>query len=495
MSQKPNIIFIQNDHQAYYHWENGSVPMRPNFMKLAAEGACFTHSYCATPLCGPTRRTMLTGLFAHTHKQYHNYTDPPYDHEVYLDTLAEAGYDNYYFGKWHAGPGAANEHHCSGFSRTDYSNPYIQPEYKEYLKRYNLPQALHHIDRYFDIPEISSRGDWAECADDVDYQCKANWCGEHAVGSTLTPKETHESFFLATLACEQLEKLAKSESEQPFSLRVDFWGPHQPHFPTQEFLDLYPKADFVLPEYGSYRNRLQGKPGAYYRERSSPFGKDDQLIIPSAVNWDEWTEIIRHAFAHITMLDAAGGMIVDKLKELGLDKNTMIIWTTDHGDALASQGGHFDKGSYMSEEVMRIPCAVKWDGVIPAGQVRDELISTIDYPVTILDAAGTAFTKNKVHGRSLLPLLTGKTDQWEDDLMAETFGHGYGEDINSRMLVHGDYKLIANKESIAELYNLRTDPFELHNLYEDPAFADVRADLENRLRVWQKRTDDPVEVL
>ena len=79
MSQKPNIIFIQNDHQAYYHWEweNGPVPMRPNFMKLAAEGACFTHSYCATPLCGPTRRTMLTGLFAHTHKQYHNYTDPP----------------------------------------------------------------------------------------------------------------------------------------------------------------------------------------------------------------------------------------------------------------------------------------------------------------------------------------------------------------------------------------------------------------------------------
>ena len=497
MSQKPNIIFIQNDHQAYYHWEweNGPVPMRPNFMKLAAEGACFTHSYCATPLCGPTRRTMLTGLFAHTHKQYHNYTDPPYDHEVYLDTLAEAGYDNYYFGKWHAGPGAANEHHCRGFSRTDYSNPYIQPEYKEYLKRYNLPQALHHIDRYFDIPEISSRGDWAECADDVDYQCKANWCGEHAVGSTLTPKETHESFFLATLACEQLEKLAKSESDQPFSLRVDFWGPHQPHFPTQEFLDLYPKEDFVLPEYGSYRNRLQGKPGAYYRERSSPFGKDDQLIIPSAVNWDEWTEIIRHAFAHITMLDAAGGMIVDKLKELGLDKNTMIIWTTDHGDALASQGGHFDKGSYMSEEVMRIPCAVKWDGVIPAGQVRDELISTVDYPVTILDAAGTAFTKDKVHGRSLLPLLTGKTDQWDDDLMAETFGHGYGEDINSRMLVHGDYKLIANKESIAELYNLRTDPFELHNLYEDPAFADVRADLENRLRVWQKRTDDPVEVL
>lgn len=498
MGEKPNIIFIQNDHQAYYKWQQeagGPKPMRPNFDQLANEGASFEHAYCATPLCGPTRRTMLTGLYTHTHGQFHNYTDPPYNHEVYLDTLHEAGYDNYYFGKWHAGPGAAGDHHCQGFSKTDYSNPYIQPEYQDYLKRYNLPQAMHHIYRYFDIPEISSRGDWAECADDADYQCKANWCGEHAVGITKTPKETHESFFLAALACEELERLAKKKDGKPFSLRVDFWGPHQPHFPTQEFLDMYPMETFDLPEYGNFRSQLEGKPASYFRERSTPFGKDDKLIIPSTLSWEEWKEIIRRCFAHITMVDAAGGMILNKLKELNLDENTLIIWTTDHGDALASHGGHFDKGSFLAEEVMRIPAAFKWKGVIPPGQIRQELISTIDYPVTILDAAGTAFTKNKVHGRSLLPLLKGEPVSWDDDIMSETYGHGYGDDLDSRMIVCGDYKFVATKGHKSELYNLKEDPFELKNLAEMPEYAEKLKEMQTRLRGWQKRTDDPIEVM
>lgn len=497
--QKPNIIFIQNDHQAYYRWQSaaeGPKPMRPNFDRLASEGACFDHAYCATPLCGPTRRTMLTGLFAHTHGQHHNYTDPPYKDEVYLDTLAEAGYENYYYGKWHAGPGAANDHGCKGFSYTNYGNPYIQPEYMEYLNRYRLPQAVHHIYRYFDVPEIREQGDWVGCADDVDYQCKSNWCGEHAVGITKTPKETHESFFLAALACEQLEQLAaKKEEGKPFSLRVDFWGPHQPHFPTQEFLDLYPQESFDLPEYGNFRSKLEGKPEAYFRERSTPFGKDDKLIIPSPVSWEEWKEIIRRCFAHISMIDAAGGLILDKIKELGLDDNTLIIWTTDHGDALASHGGHFDKGSYLCEEVMRIPCAIKWKGMIPAGQVREELISTIDYPVTILDAAGTKFTKNRVHGRSLLPLLTGESVQWREDLMAQTFGHGYGDELDSRLVVCGDYKYIATRGHRSELYHLKEDPFELQNLIENPAYAEKSEEMRSRLISWQEQTEDTVKVV
>ncbi len=495
MSQRPNIIFIQNDHQAYYRWgwDGGPKPMRPNFDRLAAEGAAFTKAYCATPLCGPTRRTMLTGLYAHTHGQYHNYTDPEYTHEVYLQTLKDAGYRSYYFGKWHAGPGAAKEHGAEGFSYTDYSNPYTKPEYKEYLERYQLPQAVHHIEGYYDIPEISTRGDWAKCAVGVDYQCEANWCGEHAIGVTTTPKETHESFFLATLACEQLEKLAAEKSGQPFSLRLDFWGPHQPHFPTQEFLDLY--KDFEIEPYGSYASDLQGKPSTYFRERSSPFGKDDNLVIPSPVKWEEWQEIVRYCFAHITMVDAAGGMVLDKLRELGLDKNTIIVWTTDHGDALASHGGHFDKGSFLSEEVMRIPFAMKWDGVIPAGQVRDEFICTVDFPVTLLDAAGLSYTKNPVHGRSLLPLVCGKSTGWREDLMCETHGHGYGQDLQSRLLVYRNWKYVATMGEKHELYDLENDPFELKNLIDDPQYSAVLEDMRARLKRWQRDTGDHFEVL
>lgn len=495
MNQRPNIIFIQNDHQAYYRWgwSQGTKPKRPNFERLAAQGAAFDNMYCATPLCGPTRRTMLTGLFAHTHGQNHNYTDPPYNHEVYLDTLYEAGYQNYYYGKWHAGPGAANDHHCNGYSQTDYGNPYTSAAYADYIERYNLPRAVHNIKKVFEIPVFATQGDFLKLKVGDDYMCESFWCGEHAIGVTTTPKETHESFFLANLACEQLEKLAKEKDGKPFSLRVDFWGPHQPHFPSQEFLDMY--EDFDVPEYGSLKSDLNGKPKFYHRERSLPFGKDDEIIIPSPVPWSEWKEIVKHCFAHISMIDAAGGMIIDKVRELGLEDNTLIIWTTDHGDALASHGGHFDKGSYMSEEVMRVPLAVSWKGKIPAGQVRDEYVSTVDLPVTILDAAGTGFTKNPVHGESLLPLVTGKADKWREDIMSETYGHGYGEEVISRMIVYNNYKYIATKDDVSELYNLKDDPFELKNLIDDRKYAGVLKDMQGRLLNWQARTNDPEKVI
>ncbi|MGL6175152.1 MAG: sulfatase-like hydrolase/transferase [Cellulosilyticaceae bacterium] len=495
MNKKPNIIFIQNDHQAYYRWgwENGEKPKRPHFEKLAQEGATFSNAYCATPLCGPTRRTMLTGLYSHTHGQTHNYTDPDYNHEVYLDTLAENGYKNFYYGKWHAGPGAANDHQCEGFSTTDYGNPYITSTYKEYLEKHNLPSAVHHITKVFDIPEFADQGDFLKLKVGADYQCESFWCGEHAVGVTTTPKETHEAFFLANLACEKLEELAKQPGDEPFHLRVDFWGPHQPYFPTQEFLDMY--KDLQLPEYGSFRSDLAGKPEFYHRERSIPFGKDNKLVIPNPVAWEEWNDIVRYCFAHITMIDAAGGMILDKLKALGLDENTIVIWTTDHGDALASHGGHFDKGSYLSEEVMRIPLAMKWKGQITPGQVRDEYVSTVDYPVTILDAAQTQFTKNEVHGRSILPLVTDQDVTWREEIMSETHGHGYGEEVVSRMIAHNGYKYIWTKNNLCELYHLAEDPFELKNLIDDTDYAEVLQDMKVRLAKWQEQTNDPERAL
>ncbi len=494
MQQKPNIIFIQNDHQAYYRWwwNKENRPITPNFDKLAQDGAKFTNAYCASPLCGPTRRTMLTGLFPHTHKQYHNYTDPEYTHEVYLNTLTQNGYDNFYYGKWHAGPGAANEHGCEGFSYTDYSNPYTKPEYKDYLQKRNLPQAVHKISKSFYISDICERGDWSGLEPGADYKCQDSWCGEHAVGVTTTPSDTHESFFLANLACDKLEELAANKTGKPFSLRVDFWGPHQPHFPTQEYLDMYP--DFQIEPYGSFADKLENKPQTYFRERNVPLSEDDIIIQPSPMPWSEWENIIRHAFAHQTMVDAAGGKIIDKLKELGLMENTMIIWTTDHGDGLASHGGHFDKGSYMSEEVLRIPFAINWPGVIKGGQVRDEFISTVDFPVTLLDAAGLKFTKNAVHGTSILPLVKGENMNWREDIMSETHGHGYGEDIIARVLCYKDYKLIKTKDDVEELYNLEDDHYEMNNLAQKEEYKKIKEDLYKRLLQWQDKTDDPFEV-
>src|SRR5699024_10762234 len=132
---------------------------------------------------------------------------------------------------------------------------------------------------------------------------------------------------------------------------------------------------------------------------------------------------------------------------------------------------------------------------ISAGQVRDEYISTIDFPVTILDAAGTKFTQNEVHGKSILPLVTGEDVSWREDIMSETHGHGYGEDIIGRMIVHDGYKYVATKDHLHELYNLKDDPYELKNLFDDPASAEKLRDMQARLLKWQKATNDPEKVI
>jgi arylsulfatase A-like enzyme len=461
----------------------------PNYERLTGEGIHFPHSYCAAPLCGPTRRTLLTGLYPHNHLQYHNYTDPPFDHEVYLNLLAESGYRNFYYGKWHAGPGSAHDHNTEGFSYHDYGNPYITPEYADYLERYDLPPAEHFIERAFMVEGFEDFFPKLEVG--KNYRCEANWCGEHAVGLTLTPKETHESFFLANLACEKLTELSKDDSGQPFHLRVDFWGPHQPHFPTKEFADLYKPEDIEI--YGNFNDDLKNKPERYHRERNQPISNDDRIIVPNPLPWEEWQKVLARCYAHITMVDAAGGLILNKLEELGLAENTVVIWALDHGDGVACHGGHFDKSSYMPEEMVRTFLGIRYPGKIQPGQELPHLVNHVDIPPTILDIAGVQFN-NRVDGTSILPICTDPGSEWRDDLLVETFGHGWGDEDLGKMIVTGRYKFIANEGQMNELYDLEEDPYELDNLVDQPEYEGIQRDLVERLRRWMEETKDPASL-
>lgn len=479
MSDRPNIVFLLNDHQVYYRhgWDSGPKIQRPHFDRLASEGVVFNRAYTACPLCGPARRTMLTGLFPHNHGELKNDTNHPFDRETYLDILADGGYRNYYYGKWHTGPGTAYDHHCEGFSYPDYNNPYTKPEYHEYLKRRGLPTAEHLIERSF-WPSVLYDG-WL-----AGKKCQGASVGP-ASGITVTPKETHESFFLANLACGKLHELASSKDSRPFALRVDFWGPHQPYFPSQEFADMYNPED--IPEYGNFGDDLKNKPEIYLSDVGFPISKEGELIIPNPLPWSEWQKVLARAYANITMLDAAGGVILDTLDELGLANNTLVIWTTDHGDALACHGGHFDKASYMPEEMVRIPMAIRWPRQVTSGQESNCLVSNLDVAPTILDAAGLSF-QDKVDGTGLIPQCVGHTNEWRDDLMCET--HGHQKDHIGRLLVTDRFKYIANQGQMDELYDLEKDPYELLNLINDPAQEDVLSDMKARLADWQCKTHE-----
>lgn len=356
MQKKPNLVFILNDHQAYHGHGVGDSqgPLRPNFEAFARSGVEFRQAYCVTPMCGPARRSLLTGLYPHTHGQIHNENDPEYKQDVYLDLLAEGGYRNYYFGKWHAGPGCAFDHHCEGLSETGYGNPYNSEAYAAYLKRRGLPRAQHRIRRVIEQVTFGPQGYFPKLKEGALYQCEDSWCGEHAYGVTVTPRDTHESFFLANLACEKLEEIAREKRGEPFHLRVDFWGPHQPYFPTREFLDLYdPKK---IKKLQNFDTDLHDKPETLKTELNRPMGDGSHLIYPNPIPWEEWQEMLAHCYAHITMLDAAGlkfGNPIDGKSLLSLAEGKEQSWrdsllceTYGHGYGVTIRGRMVTDGRY-----------------------------------------------------------------------------------------------------------------------------------------------------
>ena len=199
MDERPNILFLFNDHQIHYRhgWDVGPRPLRPRFEAFAAQGIRFRRAYTACALCGPARRTVLTGLYPHTHGEIQNDVDASYAHEVYLDALAACGYHNYIYGKWHAGPGTALNHHCRGLSLPGYGNPYIQPAYRAYLRERDLAPAKHLIERGF-LPQYARREGRL-------YRCEGRHCqavgerhggraGEHAL-ERLSPADLPRSGF------------------------------------------------------------------------------------------------------------------------------------------------------------------------------------------------------------------------------------------------------------------------------------------------------------
>ncbi|TXT58960.1 MAG: Arylsulfatase A [Promethearchaeota archaeon] len=489
MSNKPNIIFLLNDHQAYYgHEERENCPaiQRPNFHKLAKSGVDFTQAYTACPLCGPTRRTFLTGLYPHNHLELLNEVNHPYDTATYLDKLKESGYDCYYYGKWHAGPGTAlTEFNCEGYSMPGYGNPYTTPEYKKYLKEFNLPPFEVSIVHSFLDPSWPKAMQLGIKEGASHRPSDPTLLSEHATGIMTSPKETHEAFFLAHLACTKLVDISNQANRKPFHLRVDFWGPHQPYYVPQEYRDRY-DAEQIL-EYPNFNDNLNNKPEIYKYDINYPISEKGKIKYPNPLPWSFWREVLAFHYAHISLIDDAGGIILNKLQELGLDKNTIIIWTTDHGDAVASHGGHFDKDCYLSQEMIRVPLAISYPEEIPPNQKNSSLVNSIDIAPTILDAAGLSF-ETPIDGRSLIPLMKNPDSTWRQDVMIETHGHVHLH--LGRTVIKDNYKYTYNERFMDELYDLANDPYELNNLIEAEAYREILEEMKEILEKWREQTND-----
>lgn len=192
----------------------------------------------------------------------------------------------------------------------------------------------------------------------------------------------------------------------------------------------------------------------------------------------------------ILRMDAGVGLLLDELKAAGLAQNTLVIFLGDNGATVR----HGKTTSY--EPGVRVPLIIRWPGTAQAGQVRTELVSTIDLVPTVLAAAGVS-VPSKVEGRSLTSLLQGDSTPWREFLFTEMNFHQANQFAPQRTVRGSRYKLLLNlvpraDQAPVELFDLQTDPDEARNLADDPGLASTRQRLERALGEWRERTGDPL---
>lgn len=473
-----NILMIVEDHVAYYGHKQVKTP---NMDRLREKGIHFERAYCSAPLCCPSRKSLVTGLYPHNHGQTDNSFETPVDsHETYMEVLKRQGYDNYYFGKWHASGGTPGDLGCKGVFYPDYGNPYHQMEYREYIREKGIPAASMLVEK-----NMGEEGWIDEIAEGSIYDFSRPLVNEALSGILQGPKESHEAYYVADLACRKLEEL--QESSRPFMMRVDFWGPHPPYHPAQEFADLYPPEE--IGEYPSFFEDLSDKPKSYRFDTGRGNQRHRELLWPNAMPWKEWQKLLSRCYGQITMVDDAAGRILRKLEETGLDQNTVVIWTADHGDAIACHGGHFDKAFYLPEEVLRVPLVMRIPGERYSKITVSDPVSNVDLPATIAELAGGSF-QNNIDGESLMPYLNGRKDT-KKAVLAETFGHL--APWSARAVMQGEWKYIWNQGDKEELYHLETDPYEMENLAAKETYRQKVCEMRGVLSELQKRTGDKTE--
>lgn len=476
MEKRPNIVVILADHVAFAgHYAQDRYDYRwPNLERVAAQGAWFDRAYAITPVCTPSRASFLTGKRPDKHGMRWNSEYPiPYnrrefraDEVLYAQHLAAAGYDNYYFGKWHCGVDkTAQDYGLKGWSLPEYGNLYACDRYKGYLTQIKEPQPRCKIEHHLLDPTLSGTEVLMDPAEPWDYMDGA--------GVLLGSSEVNEQFFVANLACDQLNQLA--DHDQPFSMVVSMWGPHHPYYPSAEFADQVNPTD--IPQYPSFAEDLTDKPWRYRVQRDL---RCQHRAFERWPEWETWQTVVARCYAAGLQTDAAIGRIADKLDTLGLAEDTVFVIAADHGDGIAAHGAGWDKYSSFTEEVGRIPLVVRYPAQIAAGQKVDAPVSLLDVTATMLGAGGAVPADHPLpmDGDNLIDIAGGTTVR--DHLICDHFGHS-GDISFQKILYHDGWKYTSVWGDDDELYCLDDDPFELKNRLNDPATFDRQAQMRGMI--------------
>jgi arylsulfatase A-like enzyme len=494
MTSRPNILLITSDQQRAdcFGFENRHIKT-PHIDALATQGTRF--AACVTPnlVCQPSRASILTGLLPLSHGVWDNGVDlnPQVGEGGFAGTLAAHGYDTAFIGKAHFStkstfqPTGTPECRYSGATYgPDWHGPYMGFQHVELTVLGHL-----HRTRPLERPPVGHYERWllSRLPDELPYTLWAQSLGPD-VGAAQTwysalPAAWHSSTWIAERV---IAYLTTHDRSQPFCLWASFPDPHHPFDCPEPWSRLYDPKDMVLPKHRVkdldrrpwwHRAALEGTPQLTdpvmlrFRTEGSrmPEQTDKQLAYMTA-----------NYYGMISQIDHNVGRIVDALDVLGCRDNTLVIYTTDHGELLGNHGLYL-KHPIPYEDLLRVGLVIQGPGV-RAGQVVQEPVSTLDLAATFYDYVGIP-KPDAMQGRSLRPLLAGQGEM-RDVAYSEWHVHASrcGVGLKLRTVRTRTHKCTFELDSGAgELYDLVHDPGEMVNRFNDPGYGKVRKELEDMM--------------
>ncbi len=412
----------------------------PHIDAFAAEGTRYTNSFCAYPVCTPSRYSIFSGRYVHEHRGWTNHCTLPPGMATWPELLQDAGYRTACAGKMHFAP------------------TYLDVGFAEmYLSEQNGPgrwdDDYHRILRDRDLIDANDLEDQER--EFRDQARRIYWDNFGALASNLPEKE-HSTTYTGDRGVEALEQWTGSGN----LFVASFIKPHHPFDPPKVWADRYnPDELDILPGWidACMDHDLELNPGYFHHDTLSP---------PAL------QQVMAHYYAAIEHIDHQVGRMVEVLKRKGLYDDTLIIYTSDHGEYM---GYHhlLLKGGYMYDALSKVPLIVRRPGPSNGGGVSERLVSNVDLAPTILAQCGLA----PAEGMSGLDL---NADATRDVVCSESHG---GAQVMARTKTR---KLLRHdKLNRAFLYDLEKDPHETVNCFEDPAYRDNVYMLQDALTKWR----------
>ena len=459
-NRRPNIVFIMSDDHASHAMScyNSRINETPHLDRIAQDGMRFDNCFCTNSICTPSRAVILSGTYNHingvttlaTHMDNRLLTFPK--------LLQEAGYQTAMIGKWHLGQGPAHEPTGFDFWRV-------------------LPgQGLYHDPECIDA---EGRRVWPGYVTDL----ITDWC---------------------------LEWLDGRDPEKPFCLLCHHKAPHRPWDPDEKHARMYEDEDIPEPETfdDDYSDRASAAAAAEMRvgrdftRRDLKADPPPRLTPQERKRWN-YQRYIKDYLRVVASIDDNVGRLLDYLDEEGLAEDTLVIYTSDQGFFLGDHGW-YDK-RFMYEESLRMPFIVRYPREIGPGTVNEDMVLNLDFAPLFLDLAGVPAPES-FQGRSFRPLLQGTTPpDWRRSMYYRYWMHKAHHNVYAHYGVRTHrYKLIyyyndalgqpgaidETYEPEWELFDLERDPYELHSVYDDPAYAGVVAELTDELHRLQDEVGD-----